>query len=110
MEVASSEVSNSLPPPNPLPAADPDSVVQHLTEVLQGTLGGLKQDLESPGSLLSKAKYSETTQKCVRFASESQTALYVHKDIVEAEETNGTEDGLRAFSELPWRCYDFGDA
>lgn len=98
MEVTSAEVSNGLPPSNPLPAADPNTVAQHLTEVLQGTLGALKEDLESPGSLLSPAKYSETVQKCARFASEAQTALYVHKDIVEAEEANGTEDGLRALS------------
>jgi dynein heavy chain 1 len=93
MEVASAEASNGLPPPNPVPVVDSGTVVHHLTDVLRTTLGASKSDLESTGSLLSKAKYSETIQRCTRFASESQTALYAHKDIVEAEETNGTEDG-----------------
>ncbi|WEW60954.1 dynein heavy chain [Emydomyces testavorans] len=92
MEVASPVVSNGLTPPNSFPTTDPTIVVQHLTEVLQGTLGALRKDLESSGSLLSKAKYSETLQKCTRFASESQTVVYAHKELLEAEDTNGTEE------------------
>ncbi|KAK2746366.1 hypothetical protein FQN57_003248 [Myotisia sp. PD_48] len=93
MEVASPGVSNGLaPPPAILPAADPSDVVQHLADVLQGTLGASKTDLESPGSLLSNAKYPETLQRCERFASESQMALYAHKDLLETETTNGLDD------------------
>lgn len=79
-----------------VPAADPNAVVQYLTDVLQVTLGASKRDLEATGSLLSSAKYSETVQKCTRFASESQMALYVQQDIFGAEEPNGTEkdDGM----------------
>ncbi|PGH26987.1 dynein heavy chain, cytoplasmic [Polytolypa hystricis UAMH7299] len=97
MEVATpGVVPNGLPltTTNPLPSADPSSVVQYLTEVLQTNLDALKSDLESSGSFLSKAKYSETLQRCSRFASESQVALYVHKDSAEREQqTNGSEDG-----------------
>jgi dynein heavy chain 1 len=71
--------------------ADPYAVVRYLTDVLQVTLGASKRDLETTGSLLSKAKYSETVQKCTRFASESQVALYVQQDIFSAEEPNGAE-------------------
>ncbi|KAF3401369.1 Dynein heavy chain, cytoplasmic [Talaromyces pinophilus] len=75
----------------PVAVADPNAVVRYLTDVLQVTLGASKRDLEATGSLLSKAKYSETVQKCTRFASESQVALYVQQDIFSAEEPNGTE-------------------
>ena len=98
MEVASPGVPNGLAPPSPLPAADPSSVVQHLTDVLQSTLGALKKDLESAGSLLSKAKYSDTIQRCARFASEPQVALYVKKDLAGTEQANGTEEGSRTSS------------
>lgn len=92
MEVASPGVSNGLPPSNPLPAADPSVVVHHLTEVLQGTLGAIRRDLESAGSLLCEGKLQDTLQRCGRFAAESQTALYAHKDIAGTEETNGLDE------------------
>ncbi|KMU78781.1 dynein heavy chain [Coccidioides immitis RMSCC 3703] len=92
MEVASQGVSNGLAPPTTFPTTDPTIVVQHLAEVLQGTLGALRKDLESTGSLLSTSKYSETLQRCSRFASESQTAIYAHKEVAEVEDTNGTEE------------------
>jgi len=93
MEVASPGVPNSLAAPSQVPVADPSVVVQYLTDVLQVTLGASRKDLESAGSMLSKGKYSETVQRCTRFASESQVALYVQKDLVATEATNGTDDG-----------------
>ncbi|EEP80390.1 dynein heavy chain [Uncinocarpus reesii 1704] len=94
MEVASPGVSNGLPPPDTFPTTDPTIVVQHLAEVLQGTLGALRKDLESSGNLLSTENYPETLQKCSRFAAESQTAVYAHKELVEVEERNGIEEEL----------------
>lgn len=87
----------------PVAVADPNAVVRYLTDVLQVTLGASKRDLESTGSLLSKAKYSETVQKCTRFASESQVALYVQQDIFSAEEPNGTESDEGMLSILATR-------
>lgn len=95
MEVASAGVTNGLAAPNQVALADPAIIVRYLTDVLQVTLGASRTDLESAGSLLCKAKYSETVQRCTRFASESQVALYVQKDLVAAEETNGTDEGSR---------------
>lgn len=93
MEVASQGVTpNGLSSPSPVASLDPQVVVQYLSEVLQVTLGASKTDLEGPGSLLSKRKYSETVHRCTRFASESQLALYVQKDVVISEEANGTEE------------------
>lgn len=89
----------------PVAVADPNAVVRYLTDVLQVTLGASKRDLEATGSLLSKAKYSETVQKCTRFASESQVALYVQQDIFSAEEPNGTESDEGMLSNLARRRY-----
>jgi dynein heavy chain 1 len=93
MEVASPGLPNGLAVPNPVPTADPNSVVQYLRDALQVTLGASRRDLERPGSLLSKPKYSETVQRCTRFASESQIALYVQKDMLSPDQPKGAEDG-----------------
>ncbi|KKK13667.1 dynein heavy chain [Aspergillus rambellii] len=93
MEVASSAVSNGVPAAPQGALVDSNIIVQYLVEVLQVTLGALKSELESPGSLLSKPKYNETVQRCARFASESQPALYVQKDLIASEDANGTADG-----------------
>ncbi|KKK21233.1 dynein heavy chain [Aspergillus ochraceoroseus] len=93
MEVASSAVSNGVPAAPQGALVDSNIIVQYLVEVLQVTLGALKSELEGPGSLLSKPKYNETVQRCARFASESQPALYVQKDLIASEDANGTADG-----------------
>lgn len=93
MEVASSGVPNGASAPETAALVDSGAVIQYLTEVLQVTLGAQRSELESAGSLLSESRYNETLQRCTRFASEAQVALYVQKDIVTVEETNGeTED------------------
>ncbi|KAJ5607421.1 hypothetical protein N7537_004040 [Penicillium hordei] len=93
MEVASSGVPNGPSTPEAAALVDSGAVIQYLTEVLQVTLGAQRSELESAGSLLSESRYNETLQRCTRFASEAQVALYVQKDIVTVEETNGeTED------------------
>ncbi|GCB22020.1 dynein heavy chain, cytoplasmic [Aspergillus awamori] len=93
MEVANAEVSNGVPAPAQTPLVDSNAVIEYLSEVLRVTLGALRSELESTGSLLSPARYNETVQRCTRFASESQVALYVQKDVVASDEANGTETG-----------------
>lgn len=101
MEVASSGVPNGVSVTEATALVDSGAVIQYLTEVLQVTLGAQKSELESDGSLLSESRYNDTLQRCTRFASESQVALYVQKDIVAAEETNGeAEDQGRPFPPL----------
>ncbi|KAJ6102543.1 hypothetical protein N7486_004970 [Penicillium sp. IBT 16267x] len=92
MEVAAPGAPNGVSTPDTAALVDSGTVVQYLTDVLQVTLGALKSELESAGSLLSSARYNDTVQRCTRFASESQVALYVQKDIVAAEETNDETD------------------
>lgn len=74
------------------PTIDPNVVVEYLAQVLEITLGAKRKDLENAGSLLSKARYSETVQRCTRFATESQVALYVQKDIAAGDGLNGDVD------------------
>ena len=76
------------------PTIDPLVVVDHLASVLEITLGAARKDLENVGSLLSKARLAETVQRCQRFATESQVALYVQKDIK-------AEDGLDGVIDAP---------
>lgn len=78
-----------------MPAAPVDSVlvVNHLTSLIRVSLGATNDELEAPGSLLSKSKYSETLQRCSRFANDVQAALFIRKDLVsdEPHTTNGDD-------------------
>ncbi|KAI9703864.1 MAG: hypothetical protein M1836_007636 [Candelina mexicana] len=77
-----SQGPNGIVPATTYTSINPKFVFEHLVSLLKVTLGASKQDLERPGSLLSKTKHSDTVQRCTRFASESQVALYVQKDII----------------------------
>jgi dynein heavy chain 1 len=74
------------------PPIDALVVVDYLASVLQITLGAARKDLENVGSLLSKARLAETVQRCQRFATESQVALYVQKDIAAGDGFDGVMD------------------
>jgi dynein heavy chain 1 len=88
--------SPSAGPANGLPITsgvgyqlDPSLVLDHLAQVCEITLGATRKDLENVGSLLSKARVSETTQRIQRWA-DSQAALYIQKDA----SSTGTLDGV----------------
>ncbi|KAK3324626.1 dynein heavy chain, N-terminal region 1-domain-containing protein [Cercophora scortea] len=66
---------------SPFAAVDPVRVVEHLTVLLEAALGATRTELEAPGSLLSKARYPDTVQRCTRFALDAQVALYIQKDV-----------------------------
>ncbi len=85
MEVISATPLNGLPSPDPPSSTDPLVVLEHLSEVLQITLGAARRELEAVGSLLSKAKQADSINRCARFSSEAQVALYAQKDIIEEE-------------------------
>ena len=91
METATSGAANGEPPiPSPVPTAvDANAIVEHLSDLLEITLGASSEDLEGHGSLLSKDKRPETVQRCQRFASEAQTVLYVQKELIAADKANG---------------------
>jgi len=96
MEVVSpgQAAANGRPPSSSTPAViDPGLVVRHLVDLLEITLGASTEDLEGKGSILSEAKRQDTIQRCTRFASESQVALYVHKSVGSAELPNGAANG-----------------
>ncbi|CAK7266377.1 dynein heavy chain [Sporothrix epigloea] len=62
---------------------DPARVVDHLAAVLEAALGATREELDAPGSILSKTRYADTIQRCSRFAHEPQAvSLYIQKDLV----------------------------
>ncbi|CAJ2513502.1 Uu.00g016210.m01.CDS01 [Anthostomella pinea] len=66
-------------------AVDPNLVVDYLASVVTIALGATRAELESPSSLLSDANYADTVQRCSRFATDTQVALYIQKDIVPSD-------------------------
>lgn len=91
--------ANGHPPTSAAPAAiSPGTVVQHLTDLLEVTLGASAEDLEGPGSLFSPSRKQDTLQRCTRFASESQVALYVQKNVANVGESGNDIHGI---TELP---------
>lgn len=93
MEVASPGANGHTPSSIIPTTIDPNVVVQHLADLLVIILGASVDDLESHGSLLSEPKRHDTIQRCTRFASESQLSIYVLKDIVFADQSNGAQNG-----------------
>jgi dynein heavy chain 1 len=83
----------------PFAAVDPVRVVDHLTVLLEAALGATRAELEAPGSLLSKTRYSDTLQRCSRFALDTQVALYIQKDLIPTDslENGAADDCMTAF-------------
>lgn len=75
-------------------SVDAALIVEYLAKVLEITLGATRQELERAGSLLSSDARPHTIQRCTRFASETQVALYVTKEIASAEAIEGISDSL----------------
>ena len=100
MEVVSPGVNGHAPSSNSVTTIDPNVVLQHLVDLLEVTIGASAEDLERPGSLLSTYKRHDTVQRCTRFASESQVAIYVQKDVVLTDAVNGDPHGSSGQQQL----------
>jgi len=99
MEVLTPSTPNGASTPIEPHSTDPLDVLEHIASLIQTALGAARRELECVGSLLSKAKHSETLERCARFASETEVALYAQKDVVrDAELTNGYGDGDSMFN------------
>lgn len=70
---------------------DPLSVLEHIANLIETTLGAARRELEAVGSLLSKASRGDSLSKCARFADDSQVSLFARKDRRE-ELINGHDD------------------
>lgn len=92
MEVVSPGANGHTPSSISSAIIDPNLVVRHLADLLEITLGASREDLESPGSLLSGSKRHDTVQRCTRFASEPQDALYVLKNVIPLNHTGGAQN------------------
>ena len=88
---------NGVNPGAPLVAMDPARVVEHLAHLLEAALGASRDELEAPGSLLSKARYNDTLQRCTRFANDAIVSLYIQKDLPATPQLeNGDADSSMA--------------
>lgn len=90
MELVTSRANGHPLPPIAPATISPDVVIQHLTDLLEITLGASSEDLESHDSLFSPSRKQDTLQRCARFASEPQVALYVQKDRIDQEQDRFT--------------------
>ncbi|KAI0484690.1 dynein heavy chain, N-terminal region 1-domain-containing protein [Xylariaceae sp. FL0804] len=72
--------------PSSFISIDPALIVNYLASVVTIALGATRAELESPESLLSERNYSDTIQRCSRFASDAQVALYIQKDVRPSDE------------------------
>lgn len=84
-------VVNGISSSPPLIIIDPAKIVEHLAAVVTITLGASREDLRREGNLLSPESHADTVQRCTRFASDSQVALYIQKEIVTGSDV--VEDG-----------------
>ena len=92
MDVVSPGLNGHVPAPDPDGAFHSDTLVQHLADLLEVTLGASTEDLQRPGSLLSSTERSDTARRCTRFASESMVAIYVQKNLADIQQVNGDGD------------------
>jgi len=76
-------------------AFDAEPLLKHISDVLSITLSANQNELEASGSLFSRARLAETTTRVTRYATESQTALYVQKDVVLSDTLDGGDDKTR---------------
>ena len=99
MEVASpSEPSANGVAVATFPSVDPAQVVEHLASVCEVVLGATKADLEAPGSLLHASRHTDTIQRCTRFATDTQTTLYIQKDNIPSSTAQPGEETSYTYS------------
>jgi dynein heavy chain 1 len=79
-------------PAAPFPTIEPERVVEYLTSVCTIALGATQEELEQSGNLLHNSRYGDTVSRCTRFATDTQSVLYIQKDIAASSAVeNGTE-------------------
>ena len=80
--VVAAQANGAIKSPGAAPTSilDPLTIVDHLRNILKVNLGATDRDLEAPRSLLSDENIQDTIQRCTRFASETQVALYISQN------------------------------
>lgn len=97
-------VANGVPAGSSLVAIDPEKVVQHLAAIVTIALGASNDDLRRDGNLLSPSSYADTVQRCTRFATDSQVALYIQKEMLPSPEAAGDSVDAGTSSSFPRTC------
>lgn len=60
---------------------DPSDVLEHIIRLIEANLGAARRELDAVGSLLSQSNEALTLERCNRFATEPQVALFAQKDV-----------------------------
>jgi hypothetical protein len=101
MEIAASPKSPSSGlngvTPDQVQVVEPGRIVDYLAIILEATLGATQSELERPGSLLSSSHYNDTVLRCTRFATDTQVALYVHKNLAHSSPLQNGDVGHGRF-------------
>ncbi|KAI9891081.1 MAG: Dynein heavy chain, cytoplasmic [Vezdaea aestivalis] len=87
--------NGTSPAPTPSLNINPQEVVRFLSALFEFNLGALRKDLERPGCLFSKSRYTDTISRCTRFASESQSVIYAQKDVAQSSNSLGPDANIR---------------
>ncbi|KAF1817029.1 putative dynein heavy chain, cytosolic [Eremomyces bilateralis CBS 781.70] len=82
--------------PSPPAAVDPNILLDHITRVLEVTLGATKEDLEQNRSILTPSQIENTLSQCTWFSKEGAVALYCFKEAYLEDDTDAVngEQGL----------------
>jgi dynein heavy chain 1 len=91
MDVLSPTIPNGTSNVAILEPVDSLTVLEHIANLIETTLGVARRELEAVGSLLSKSSRSDSLAKCARFAIEPSVTLYAQKDVRE-DLVNGHDD------------------
>lgn len=89
--------------------ADPLTVLEHIANLIESTLGAARRELEAVGSLLSHANRADSLERCGRFATEGEVALYAQKDLVEETQINGHTDEDKGTLVMVCRYFEVTD-
>ncbi|KAF2152302.1 hypothetical protein K461DRAFT_241389 [Myriangium duriaei CBS 260.36] len=79
---------------------DTQKIVEYIVSVLGATLGTSRSELEADGCLLSPSSLNDTIERCARFATESQVAIYVQQE-ARPQENGGLKNGHNSHTETP---------
>lgn len=70
---------------------DPILVLEHIAKLIESNLGAARRELEAVGNLLSQSSQPHALERCGRFATEPQVALFAQKDL-KTNQTNGHDE------------------
>ena len=85
---------------------DPILVLEHIARLIETNLGAARRELEAVGNLLSQSNQNQSLERCSRFVTEPQVALFGQKDLREGK-VNGHNDEDEEDRKRPLELFGF---